>query len=147
MPKYLCALLALLTLTVAAGCGGDDGRSKEDYVKDLNKICKETGAEIRAVKSPRTIKQIGLVARKARPILQDRIERTDKLELPDEGSAQLQDYNNDFEKSLSTVDLIERAAATGKRRPVQVAFAKTIQENKKLDAKAKKLGLTDCVTG
>jgi len=143
MSKYLCALLAMLALTTTAGCGGP---SREDYADDLNKVCKRSDERIRAVKMPRTIKEIASVARRARLIAKHRIKEAKDLELPDDQRERFQDYNDDFEKSLGGLRELEKAAAREDRAAVQRVFATTIEENRQLDVKARRLGLTECLT-
>jgi chromosome segregation ATPase len=42
-------VFVVLVLTVAAGCGGGDNGSTEDFVADANRICREGAAEIQEV--------------------------------------------------------------------------------------------------
>jgi hypothetical protein len=42
-------VFVVLVLTVAAGCGGGDNGSTDDFVADANQICREGAAEIQEV--------------------------------------------------------------------------------------------------
>jgi chromosome segregation ATPase len=42
-------VFVVLVLTVAAGCGGGDNGSTDDFVADANRICREGAAEIQEV--------------------------------------------------------------------------------------------------
>ena len=148
MPKYLCAPLVALALAVlAAGCGGEDTPTKDEYIADLDKICKESNDRIQKLKSPTTVKGIGPFAREARPILEDSVKDAEDLELPDEDAAGFKAYVQGSKDSLTQLDELEKAAATGQERAVRQVFVQTAQANEKRDAQAKRLGLKQCGSG
>ncbi len=146
MPKYLCAPLVLLVLATA-GCGGDGGPSKKEYIADLNKICKRTGEKIQTIKVQPTLKGFGSYARQTRPIVRDSVKQAENLELPDEKRDELNAFVQGSKDSLSELDDLQKAADAGDAAAVKRVFARTAEGGKKRDAQAKKLGLKQCGSG
>ena len=134
-------LLALAALT-AAGCGG--GPSKEEYVADFNKICKESNEKIAKIKRPSNVREIAPFLRESRGILEGSLKEAEDLELPDEQKDEFKSYIEENKKSLNVLDDLERASEKNDQAGVRRLFAKTSQENQKRDLQAKKLGLDQC---
>ena len=138
-------LLVVAALT-AAGCG-DDGPSKDEYVADLNKVCRESNEKIQKIKRPRNIKEIAPFMRESRVVLQDSLKEAEELELPDEDKKEFESYIDANKKSLDVLDDIEQASAKNDTNAVRRLFAATTTENQKRDLQAKKLGLNECGSG
>ena len=145
MRKYLCPLLALLTLA-AAGCG-DSAPSKKEYVADLDAICKKSKEKIEKIDPPQSVPQIPRFVRESRVVVDDSIEEAEKLELPEEGRKGFENYISESKKSLSAFDELEKAAEENDRSAVRRIFNETLAENKKRDAQAERLGLKECGSG
>jgi hypothetical protein len=147
MPKYLCALLVLFALVVAAGCGGDDKPSKEEFAADLDNVCAKSNEKVQKVKAPKTVKEIGTFTRATRPILEDSIKEAEDLELPEEDADEFEAYIQSSKESLSELDDLEKAADAGDVKEVRRVFAETTKGNNERDAQAKELGLKKCGRG
>jgi len=145
MLKHLCAPLALLALA-AAGCG-DSGPSKQEFIADLNAVCKKTNEKLQEVDNPQSRKQVPRFVREARPIVNESIRDVEKLELPDEDRKKFEDFISESKESLAAFDELKQAAEQNNGPELQRIVEKLAVKAEKRDVQAKKLGLSECGGG
>ncbi len=145
MRKYLCPLLALLTLA-GAGCG-ESAPSKKEFMADLDAVCKKSKEKIQRLDPPQSLEQIPKFVRESRVVVEDSIEEAEKLDLPKEDRKGFENYISESKKSLSALDELEKAAEENDRSEVRRVFQETTAENQKRDAQAERLGLKECGSG
>ncbi len=77
------ALAPVLALLVA-GCGGDDGPTKQEFARDANTVCQDIEAESRQLGEarPDSLSEIGQFADRAEKTVRDGVARLEKLERP-----------------------------------------------------------------
>lgn len=135
----------LAVALVAAGCGGgsNDPVSKAEYVKEANATCDRSEKERSEATSkyaetadqslPQKQMQKGLVET-ALPFLQDLSSELSDLSLPEQGTKQVEKFNQAFAGAVEAIET-----------HWQVAFEnpELFSESNKL---AKEIGATECIT-
>jgi hypothetical protein len=136
--------VAAVALAVLAGCGGGGSTSSSaDFVADGNQICREDNAKFKEIGAPES-SDVRPYLDKIMPLVDEDLSRLQGLSPP---SDQTSVYNE-------WISLLERGTALSKQAqeaPSGDAATKILQGslalNKQADAKAKELGLDDCLTG
>jgi hypothetical protein len=138
------ALIALAAFAVLAGCGGgSSGSSSATFVADGNTICKEDNAKFKALGAPKTSDLRPYLA-KLVPLEEEDLSKLKGLTPPSDKADTFDAWISDLEKGTETAKKAESA-------PTADAASKTLEANasinKALDAKARELGLDQCLTG
>ena len=84
--RRLVAILALALLLAAAGCGGEDELSPDDYRAELRKLCQDADKKTNAVSEPTraTREAIADYLTRLRDINAQTIQRVEELEPPED---------------------------------------------------------------
>jgi hypothetical protein len=141
------ALIAVAAFALLAGCGGGSSSSSSSssatFVADGNKICKDDNAKFRALGAPKTSDLRPYLA-KLVPLEEQDLSSLKGLTPPSDKADTFDAWISDLEKGTATAKEAESA-------PTADAASKTLQGNasinKALDAKARELGLDQCLTG
>jgi hypothetical protein len=80
--RVLAVAGTLGALAVAAGCGGDDGPSAEDYVRQGNEVCRRAAADAKDIERPTgdSSEAVAAYANAFLPIARRRLEGLRELE-------------------------------------------------------------------
>jgi hypothetical protein len=149
-PKEGAMRLASITgLLVAAAvglgaCGGDDGLSKADYVKQANAICRDANTQLGKIAEPTDVAGIATYVASAKKVTSVAVDKMAALEPPEELRADHKAHVADGRKVVTLADDLAAAAKSGD----QAAFQRISQQGDRMDqtsdARAKKMGLGDC---
>ena len=143
MRKPTVPLLAVLALLGASGCG-DDAPSKKEFVAELDAVCRETNERVSKLEAPQTLRELPEFTRESRRLIDDSLDKAEKLELPEEDGDQFKDYISKSRRSVAALDELERAARKNDQKAVRRVLVKAAEDNNRRDAQAKALGLKDC---
>jgi hypothetical protein len=147
----LGAALTGLVALLAAGCGGGGGSgsalSAQEFGKQLNKICADYDARIKAIGEPKSLAELATKGPELRDEFDEAIGKAEDLKAP----AELEATRDQFiakGKELSGLigDLIEAAK---KNDPVKITEVGTKAETlgRESDDLGKKLGAPACAEG
>jgi hypothetical protein len=139
--KPILALLAsVLILTGIAACGGDDPVTKEDFVAQVNQICREANEDA-AVAAGKTLPENpddddirNYWNEEARPSIELRIEEIRTIEVPEGDEAVIDSYLTALEEGTAATQEQVDAGGTEEGRDLY-AEANRIAEQ---------YGLTEC---
>jgi hypothetical protein len=144
--------LALVAAVLAVGCGGGGGGggsalTAEEYGKELNTICADYDARVKAIGEPGSIEELGTKGPKLRAEFDRAIAKAEKLEPPDE-LAETHDQFIAKGKQLSGLigDLIEAAKKNDAKKIAEVGTQAELIGNES-DKLGEKLGAPACASG
>jgi hypothetical protein len=142
--KKVLPAAAVLAAALAAGCGGNDALSKDEFVKQGNAACAKYAAATKQIGDPKTIDDIPRLLDATVREFDTMIASLKDIQPPDDLSA-------DYDKLVGTADDAKRsfadlkAAAESKdQTKLDAAAAKASATDKESDALATKLGLDGC---
>lgn len=134
----------LVVAILIAGCGGGgESTSNADFVAEANQICKEDNAKFKAVGQPQGSDLRPYLA-KLVPVQEEDLSRLDGVTPPDDKADLYDSWISDIEDGTNSTKEAADAASADEASKVLEANASNI---KGADAKAKELGLDQCVSG
>jgi hypothetical protein len=136
-------ILSTATLGLAA-CGGDDGLSRADYVKQVNGICRDGNAQLAKIPEPTTPAGLATYVADAKKITTAGVDKMDALEPPKDLRADHDAQVADGRKVIALADDLATAARAGDETKLQELSAKGDQMDEASDRRAERMGLTDC---
>jgi hypothetical protein len=144
----LAAMLVSLFLGLAAGCGGDEGLNKEEYVAELNAMCEDFSEKEREIGDPQT--PADLVENG--PRILDEFERAiaDKvhtLEAPDEIAPQADRLEDLADQQRDVLAGLINAAKAGDFGKLRELAAKNAALNRQAESITRELGAEACSEG
>jgi hypothetical protein len=154
------AAVAALGLIGLVGCGGGDDTSKEDFIAEADKVCKDVDTKGRSLTSTTTAQGVADVIAKSGELLDEGIRRLDEVPLPSDDqdrkgaeawlneAQKLQPIGDQFKQQA---DKLSEAAKSNDQATVNAA-TQEIQRTKEDAAKisqrsdelAKDYGLKEC---
>ena len=136
-----------------AGCGGDDKPSKEDFVANADKICKDLdqkGEEL-GQSEPDNAEELAKLAGDLRKTAEDGRQRVEELEVPEgEDGKKAQEWKDAVKSEaegqlLPAVEDLEKAAKANDQKGIVEAAQKVQQaDSDKSDKLAEELGMKEC---
>ncbi len=145
--------LAPLVALLVAGCGGDDGPTRQEFAADANKVCTdiERQSEQLGEAQPDSVAEIGRFADRAEKTVQDGVSRLEKIERPsgDDGKKAkefVDALKSDVERELVPALRDLKTAANEKDAKGLRSAAAELQkiDTSRSDKLAKDLGATAC---
>ncbi len=153
MNRIRIAVAVPLAALAFAACGGDDGPSKQEFVADADKICKDLDAAGERIGQGglNNVNQIKTFAQDLRSTAEDAVKKVEDLEVPggDDGET-AEDWKNAVKKEAEdqlypVLDAMEKAAEANDEQAI-VKAAQDLQglESNESDRLAKELGMKEC---
>ena len=92
VPRF--AMIMLVPLLVLAGCGGDDGPSREDYIADADALCERLNERVEDVNQtePTNLAQLRQFLDEGLEVTREGIEELEELEPPEEIENDVDDF-------------------------------------------------------
>ena len=147
------ATLVVLGALAVAGCGGDDGISRDEFAANAEEVCAdlERQSEELSQNEPENVAQIVDFTQEARRTAEDAVERVRELEVPEgddgETARQWQDAveKEAEEQLIPALDELEKAAEANDEQAI-LSAAQKIQgiEATESDRLARELGAEGC---
>jgi hypothetical protein len=154
MPRGGTAALVLaLAALVLPACGGDDDVSREEYAKQVDKICNDAERQLKSldVRNARTPTEVAAVLDDVVAASRGAIDRLKAVERPSGEAGQAADrfvdtLRREFEKdALPALDDLKSAIRRGDRAAAADAAKRLNElENAKSDRFARQLGAHSC---
>jgi hypothetical protein len=142
--RTLGGLVALATMALVAGCGGDSGPSKAEFVKKADALCAQTNKAHPPKPAPKNAKEAAAIWTEEGAIRRDLDKRLKDLDVPDKAKSDFDAYNAGTEKILGAIDKMAADAKAGNEKKFgvdQKAFDTAAAEREK---SAIKLGFKTC---
>ena len=142
------ALLALLVVLLAAGCGGGSGRlSKAEYAKRADAICTKYNAKIRALGRPTAISGLPAYVDKALPLARKGDDELRSLKPPKDEEQKAKEWLDQNDSVVGSMERLRDAAKKGDRAGIQTALNEASSANRTANGLARRLGLRVCAQG
>jgi prophage DNA circulation protein len=145
--RLLLVSLALVVALAAAACGeskGGDRLSKEDYVRQADAICTTYEKRLDALPEPKTIDEVETLATKAKPIAEDGQAALRRLRPPVELEEDVDAWLELNQANVDAIDDLGAAAADSDEAEAQAVSKRAVENERKADALAERLGLVAC---
>lgn len=142
----LLAVVAAGSLA-AAGCGeskGADRLSKEDYVKRADAVCAAFDHRLDELPEPKTIEEVVTLADKAKPIAERGLAELRKLRPPTDLQEDVDAWLALNQANVDAIDDLRKAAAASDEGAAQAVSKGAVENERKADALAKRIGLEEC---
>jgi len=146
--SYTLLLAAVVAGALAlAGCGeskGADRLSKEDYVKRADAVCAAFDHRLEELPEPKTIEQVVTLADQAKPVAEDGLAELRKLRPPTELQEDVDAWLALNQENVDAIDDLREAAAASDEAGAQAVSKRAVENERKADALAKRIGLEEC---
>jgi hypothetical protein len=136
-----------LLLLVLAGCGGGGGGqplTREDYASKADAICGKYNQQVNALANPKSLSDLGDVADKTLPILDNAISDLKKLTPPASEKATSDQWLEQVQNLKDDLQEIRDKAKSNDVAGVQSVVPKAQDHNSKSNALATELGMSVC---
>ena len=140
----MCAVSGLAALILAAGCGGDDGLSREEFVSEADAICQEFDQRLDDVEEPQSLDDVERYVDEARPVIEDGLNELEELQPPEELEGRWNELVASNDESLDALDDLRQAAANGDQERLQEIAEDASQRDAESDRIAQDIGLQEC---
>ena len=149
----LTTVLCIGLATVVAGCGGDDGNSRADYVAEADKICREaektfasledelSGIGENATSEEEVLEEARTIFARAAEEAKPFADQLSELEPPDEIADQAEKYAATVQEG---VDAIERASEVKSVQELQEVGSSIEANDAEQEKLGKEIGFKDC---
>jgi hypothetical protein len=146
--SYTLLLAAVAAVALAVGgCGeskGADRLSKEDYVKRADAVCAAFDHRLDELPEPKTIEQVVTLADQAKPVAEDGLAELRKLRPPTELQEDVDAWLALNQENVDAIDDLREAAAASDEAGAQAVSKRAVENERKADALAKRIGLEEC---
>lgn len=148
MQRALAVAGAVVAMALAAGCGGDDGPSAEDYVRQGNEICRQAIADAKDIDRPTgdSSEAVAAYANAFLPIARRRLEGLRGLE-PTEDDRRFHDrLIKEQETYVAAIETLGEAAGRGDRATAAKASEEGVRSARRSTLLYRELGLDTCAS-
>lgn len=137
--------IALVALAAAAaGCGGDDRLSREEYVKQADAVCAKYEKRLDALPEPESTEDLKAVIDEGLPIAREGTEELKALEPPEELEADVDEWHERNDKNLELIEDLGAAAEEDDEERIQELAAEADRNEQEADRIAAEIGLDNC---
>jgi hypothetical protein len=139
---------AIGALALAAGCGGDDGPSAEDYVRQGNEICRQAAADAKDIERPAgdSSDAVAAYANAFLPIAKQRLEGLRALEPAEDDEGFHERLIAEQERYVAAVETLGEAAGREDRATAGRAAEEGARSARRSTLLYRELGLDTCAT-
>jgi hypothetical protein len=141
------ASILLLTVVVAAGCGGNAGGkrlTREEYAQKADAICAKYNEQTRKLQNPTSLSELAKVADDTLPILDSAVSDLRKLKPPSDEQPTADQWLGQIENLKGDLQEIRDKAKSNDMQGVQAVVPKATQHNAKANQLATQLGMNTC---
>jgi hypothetical protein len=138
------APLATLALVLAGPGCGEKPLSKSEFIARADGICQEYDKKLEALPDPKSIEDIGKLADRVVPIVDDGIGELKALKPPDSLKDQVDRWIQLNEQDLEDFENLRDAAKKGDVARTQTLAGEITRHEHETDAAARKIGLSEC---
>lgn len=138
---------ALLGALVLAGCGGDGGEdrlTREAFVEQASKVCRDSNTRIEAIDEPEGIDDVAGFVDRATAELDKGLGELRDLRPPEELQADFDRFLELGEQTRGVAGELKKAAAAGDEEALQAAGEKGDRIDAESDRVARRIGLDAC---
>ena len=145
MRRALLLLFALPVAVLATACG-EEALSKSEYIAKADAVCAKYDKKLEALPNPKSIQDIGDLADRAIPIVENGIGELKDLNPPDELKDDVDRWLDLNDRELGAFKKLRDAAKKGDTSKTQSIANGISQTEKRADATARRIGLRKCAT-
>jgi hypothetical protein len=136
----------VLAIGLVAGCGGGGSKrlSKEEYASKADAICAKYNQQTKALQNPTSLKELGDVADKTLPILDNALKDLHKLKPPADEQATADQWLAQVKNLKGDLQEIRDKAKANDMQGVQAVVPKATEHNNQSNQLATQLGMKVC---
>jgi len=144
----LCTTLA--ASAVGAGCGGGGsgggggGITKAEFVKRADAVCAKASADVNALGTPKSIRDLGRLSDKAKGIAAKEVADVRALGAPKGDETQVRAMLAAVERSIAVIGRVAEAAKAGNSAKVQQILTEAQTDTERARRLAQAYGLKRC---
>jgi hypothetical protein len=135
---------ALAALALVAGCGGDSGPSKAEFVKKADALCAQINKAHPPKPAPKNAKEAGAIWTEEGAIRRDLDKGLKDLDVPDSEKSAFDAYNAGTQKILAAIDRMAADAKANNEKKFGVDQKTFDTEAAAREKSAIKLGFKTC---
>lgn len=136
----------VVTLALAAGCGGDDGPSAEDYARQANEVCRQAAEDAKDIERPTgdSSDAVAAYANAFLPIAKRRLEGLRALEPAEDDARFHERLIEEQERYVAAVETLGEAAGRDDRATAARAAEEGARSAGRSTVLYRELGLDAC---
>jgi Tfp pilus assembly protein PilP len=139
-------MFVLAVLVLAAGCGGDDRLSREEFVSEAEAICEDFDQRVNEVDEPESADDVERYVNEVRPVVEDGLDELRELQPPEEFEERWDVLMARNDDGLEALDDLAQAGANGDEARVQEISEDATRRDEESDRIALELGLEKCTS-
>jgi hypothetical protein len=139
-------VLVLAVLVLGAGCGGDEGLSREEFVSEAEAICDEFDQRVNEVDEPESPADVERYVNEVRPVVENGLNELRELQPPEEFQERWDVLMARNDEGLEALDDLAQAGANGDEARVQEISDDAARRDEESDRIALELGLEKCTS-
>jgi hypothetical protein len=142
--RVVFVLTVFALAAVAAGCGGGDRLSREEYVKQADAICAKYEKRLDALPQPESTEDLKMLVDKGLPIAREGNTELKDLKPPEDLEAKVEEWHERNDRNLELIADLGQAAEDGDEERIQTLAAEAEENETEADRLAGEIGLKDC---
>jgi hypothetical protein len=140
-------LTAITTVVLlVAACGGGGGISTEDFIDELEDICRDIERDLDRLDEPDSYETLAALAGDARDIIEDGLDAMNELEVPEDLQRDVDDFLELVEENSDVIRDLGRAAADQDDAAITEANDRLAVVRDDRNEVAEDLGADRCIT-